>query len=245
MQKTLVLGATSAIAIEYCRLLASQGASLVLVARNQERLNVLKSDLLVRGASSVETLQSDLADISLHAQLITTVLTRHADLSSVLIAYGILGDQKEAERDFAVARQILDVNFTSVVSLLTPLANHFEKLARGSIIVISSVAGDRGRQSNYLYGSSKAALSAYLQGLRNRLSRSNVQVLTVKPGFVDTPMTAAFKKGPLFVGPEVIARGIHRAVSKGRNEVYLPWFWFPIMQVIKSIPEPLFKRMKL
>ena len=120
-----------------------------------------------------------------------------------------------------------------------------EERKYGCIAVISSVAGDRGRQSNYIYGTAKGALTLFLQGLRNRLARSNVQVLTLKPGFVDTPMTAHLKKGLLFVSPETIAKGILRSIQKKKNEVYLPWFWYFIMKIIKTIPEFIFKRMKL
>ncbi|MDQ3267568.1 MAG: SDR family NAD(P)-dependent oxidoreductase, partial [Pseudomonadota bacterium] len=136
-------------------------------------------------------------------------------------------------------------NFLSVVSLLTLLANRFEEQGHGCLAVISSVAGDRGRQSNYFYGSAKGGLSVFLQGLRNRLASRGVQVLTIKPGFVDTPMTTGFKKGALWVGPNVIAAGIHRAIRRHSNEVYLPWFWWGIMTIIKAIPERIFKHLKL
>jgi len=139
----------------------------------------------------------------------------------------------------------LQTNFTTVVSLLTLLANLFERQGRGSIAVISSVAGDRGRQSNYVYGAAKGALTIYLQGLRNRLAKANVHVLTIKPGFVDTPMTRDFKKGLLWVGPDVIARGIVKAIDKRKDVAYLPFFWRYIMFIIKIIPERIFKRLSL
>ena len=132
-----------------------------------------------------------------------------------------------------------------MVSFLTPVANYFEKLQKGTIAVGSSVAGDRGRQSNYLYGTAKGAKTIFLQGLRNRLTKSGVQVLTIKPGFVDTPMTAHIEKGPLFVDPEVIAQGIMKAIKNKRDVVYLPFFWRWIMLIIKLIPEKIFKRLSL
>jgi len=144
-----------------------------------------------------------------------------------------------------VAMMELQTNFTTVVSLLTLLANLFERQGRGSIAVISSVAGDRGRQSNYVYGAAKGALTIYLQGLRNRLAKANVHVLTIKPGFVDTPMTRDFKKGLLWVGPDVIARGIVKAIDKRKDVAYLPFFWRYIMFIIKIIPERIFKRLSL
>ena len=143
-------------------------------------------------------------------------------------------------------RQEIETNALSVINLLTLLANHLEKQQHGVIAVISSVAGDRGRQSNYVYGAAKGMVTLFLQGLRNRLTKVNVDVVTIKPGFVDTPMTAAFdKNGPLWARPEQIAKGIIRAMQKGKDEVYLPWFWWGIMLIIKHIPEIIFKRMSL
>jgi len=129
--------------------------------------------------------------------------------------------------------------------LLTPIANRFERQGFGCIAVISSVAGDRGRQSNYIYGTAKGALTIFLQGLRNRLHKSGVHVLTIKPGFVDTPMTSEFKKGLLGVGPESIAKGSHRAIARKKNVVYLPWFWRGVMALIKAVPERIFCRLAL
>ena len=154
-------------------------------------------------------------------------------------------NKKTGEQDYAYTEQALRTNFLSVVSLLTPIANQLEKQHYGCIAVISSVAGDRGRQSNYVYGAAKGALTIFLQGLRNRLQAANVCVLTIKPGFVDTPMTADLKKGALWAKPESVAKGIYRAIKRRKNSVYLPWFWWPIMMVIRHIPEPIFKRLKL
>jgi short-subunit dehydrogenase len=136
-------------------------------------------------------------------------------------------------------------NGTSTIALLTLIANRMQQARRGSIAVISSVAGDRGRSSNYLYGSAKAAVSTFLGGLRQRMAKHGVDVITIKPGFVDTPMTRDFKKGALWAKPEAIAAGIVKAVDKGRPVVYLPWFWFIIMTIIRSVPEFLFKRLSL
>lgn len=244
-KNVLVVGATSAIARETSRLFARDGARMILVGRNRQKLDHTIDDLSTRGADIVEGIQADLADFSTHAKIIETATSAFPTLDVGLFAHGVLGDQKEAEADYKVAEEIIRLNFLSVMSLLTPLANHMESRKHGSLVVISSVSGDRGRQSNYVYGASKGALSIYLQGLRNRLFRSGVKVLTVKPGFVDTPMTADFKKGPLYVTPDVIARGIYRAIEKGKDEVYLPWFWWGIMAIIKSIPELVFKRLKM
>ena len=245
MKKVLVLGATSAIAQATVRLLAARGASLYLVGRNAERLEAVAKDARTRGAAKVESEALDLDDLTQHEALVERAATALGGLDGALIAHGILGDQKVAERSYTDTEKVLRTNFLSAVSLLTPLANRFEAQKAGTLVVISSVAGDRGRQSNYVYGASKGALSVFLQGLRNRLARSGVAVVTVKPGFVDTPMTADLKKNALFASPETVARGMLRAADKGRNEVYLPGFWRLIMFIIRSIPEPLFKRMKL
>jgi short-subunit dehydrogenase len=163
----------------------------------------------------------------------------------VLIAHGSLPDQKACEQDTQKTLEAINTNAISTISLLTYLANHFERQGRGTIAVISSVAGDRGRQSNYVYGTAKAAVTVFLQGLRNRLYKSGVQVLTIKPGFVDTPMTAAFKKGLLWASPEEIAKAIYIAIATTKDIIYAPWYWRWILLIIRHIPEILFKRLSL
>ncbi|HYO51716.1 SDR family oxidoreductase [Archangium sp.] len=245
MKKVLVLGATSAIAQSTVRLLSARGASLYLVGRNTERLEAVAKDARTRGAARVETETLDLDDATQHEALVERAAAALGGLDGALLAHGILGNQEAAQRSYAEAEKVLRTNFLSAVSLLTPLANRFEAQKAGTLVVISSVAGDRGRQSNYVYGASKGALNVFLQGLRNRLARSGVAVVTVKPGFVDTPMTAAMKKNALFAQPEKVARGILRAADARKDEVYLPGFWGPIMFAIRGIPERVFKRMKL
>lgn len=245
MKKILIVGATSAIAEATARRFAARGTELFLLARNQERLASLCEDLQVRGASSIHSEIFDANDVARHSGLIDTVIERLGGLDLVLVAHGTLGDQKACEQDAALTLSELNTNALSVISLLTPLANHLEKQGHGSIAVISSVAGDRGRQSNYVYGAAKGALSIFLQGLRNRLNKTGVQVLTIKPGFVDTPMTAAFPKGPLWATPEKVAGDIDKAIAKGKDVLYTPGFWCPIMAIIRSIPEFVFKRLSL
>lgn len=245
MKKVLVLGATSAIAQSTVRLLAARGAALYLVGRNAENLAAVAQDAATRGASKVESQALDLNDCDAHEALVERAYQTLGGLDGVLLAHGVLGDQAAAERSYAEAEKVLRTNFLSAVSLLTILANRFEAQKAGTIVVISSVAGDRGRQSNYVYGASKGALSVFLQGLRNRLSRSGVAVVTVKPGFVDTPMTAHVKKNALFATPEQVARGIVRAADRKADEVYLPGFWAFIMFAVRSVPERMFKRMKM
>ncbi len=243
--KILIVGATSAIAQETARLFAAEGKSLFLVARNANNLNAVAEDLRVRGASKVETAVLDLNELSEHAALLQKATQSLGGLDIALIAHGTLGNQEASQADFNVARQELKTNFLSVVSLLTLIANRFEAQKSGVIAVISSVAGDRGRGSNYVYGTAKAGVSVFLQGLRNRLSKAGVTVITIKPGFVDTPMTAHIKKGPLFVGPDAVAKGIYQAILNKKDVVYLPPFWFGIMSVIIHIPESIFKRLNL
>ncbi|MFH1493844.1 MAG: SDR family oxidoreductase [Pseudomonadota bacterium] len=245
MQKILIIGATSAIAEATARLFALKGARLYLLARNQERLESLAGDLKIRGAASVDYAAFDANDFSCHEAAINQAIEKMEGIDVVLIAHGTLGDQNACEKSFDLTLRELNTNAISAISLLTHLANHFEAQRHGTIAVISSVAGDRGRQSNYVYAAAKGAVTVFLQGLRNRLCKSNINVLTVKPGFVDTPMTAAFKKGPLWATPEAIAIGIERAITKRKDIVYLPFWWRFIMQIITHIPERIFKRLSL
>ncbi|MEJ2361883.1 MAG: SDR family oxidoreductase [Gammaproteobacteria bacterium] len=245
MKRVLILGASSAIAEHTARLFAQRGDRLLLVARNTQRLKTISDDLRVRGALDCDYRVADLSDTSTHDTLLNEASTQLGGLDIVLIAYGTLGEQKACEQDFNAALKELQTNCLSVLSLLTLLANQMEQQGSGTLAVISSVAGDRGRQSNYVYGTAKGAISIFLQGLRNRLSKSRVQVLTIKPGFVDSPMTRDFDKGLLWVKPAVIAQGIYRAIDKQKDVVYLPFFWRYIMFIIKLIPEKIFKRLSL
>lgn len=245
MSRILIFGATSAIAEQTARLYAERGEQLMLVGRDKAKLERLAEDLKIRGAQQTACLAIDLNDTSQHEALLIKTEKELGGIDLALIAYGTLGDQQACEQDFAVAEQELQTNCLGVLSLLTLLANRLEAQQSGHIAVISSVAGDRGRQSNYIYGTAKGALSIFLQGLRNRLHKAGVHVLTIKPGFVDTPMTQDFKKGLLWVKPEVIAQGIVRAIDKKRDVVYLPFFWRYIMLIIRLIPEFIFKRLSL
>ena len=245
IKRILIIGATSAIATATARRYAAHGAAFHLVARDGEHLMTVARDLELRGASKVSTAVADLLDADQHAMLIDAAVAELGTFDLVLIAHGVLPDQRRCEFDPAALRAVFAVNTLSTLSLLTLIANRCETQGHGTIAVVSSVAGDRGRQSNYVYGASKAAIDVFLGGLRNRLTRAGVQVLTIKPGFVDTPMTAAFAKGPLWATPALIAEGIERAVARRLDVVYLPWFWWIIMLVIRTIPERLFKRLSL
>jgi len=245
MQKVVIIGATSAIAEATARLYAARGAQLFLVARNAERLEDIAADLLVRGSQEVFHAILDVNDLPDHARVIDAIWSSMGNVDVALIAHGTLPDQGQCESSANVALKEFFTNGTSTIALLTAMAPRFEAQRKGTMAVISSVAGDRGRQSNYLYGSAKAAVTAFASGLRQRMAKLGVNVLTIKPGFVDTPMTKEFKKGALWAKPGAIAHGILRAADQGRSVVYLPGFWLPIMLVIRHIPEFIFKRIKL
>jgi short-subunit dehydrogenase len=241
----LVLGATSSIAIAAMRQLVSPARRFMLVGRNSDRLTAVAQDLLTRGAASVDIWVMDLDDTTGHPEMLATAAQRLGKIDLALIAHGVLGNQQTAEQDFEAAAAILHTNFMSAVSLCTWLGNYFQLQHGGSLAVISSVAGDRGRKSNYVYGASKGALNIFLEGLRNRIDRDGVQVLTIKPGFVATPMTAHVEQNLLFASPEKVAKGILHAVDKRKDVVYVPGFWALIMFMVRSIPGWQFKKMNM
>ena len=244
-KKILVLGATSGIAEATCRIWAAEGASLFLVARNPEKLDAVAADLKTRGAAYVGTAVADLDDTSQHPALLAHAVNSLTGLDVAYLAHGILGDQAKAEQDFATAEQILHTNFVSVVSLLTWLANFCVQRRWGVLAVISSVAGERGRKSNYLYGASKAGLTAFLGGLRNRVDREGVTVLNIKPGPVKTAMTSAMAGNEKFADVNKVAQSIVKAVEAKADNLYVPFQWQPIMFVIRHIPERVFKKLNL
>lgn len=243
--RILVLGATSVIASGVMRPLAARGASFYLVARNPEKLAAVAADLHTRGAAAVHTRVMDLDDTAAHIAMLAEATQKLGTIEMALLAHGILGDQEKAQADYTAAEAILRTNFLSAVSLITWLANYFEQSRQGILAVISSVAGDRGRKSNYVYGASKGALDIFLDGVRNRIDRSGVQVLTIKPGFVATPMTAHLEQNALFAHPYGVGQGILRAIDKGKDVVYVPPMWAVIMFLIRAIPRSVFKKMNL
>jgi decaprenylphospho-beta-D-erythro-pentofuranosid-2-ulose 2-reductase len=245
MKKILIVGATSAIAEAATRIWAQSGDHLFLVARNPKKLEALVADLRVRGCRQVDSYVMDVNDFAVHGKMLDAAEAALNGLDTVLIAHGTLSDQGACQQSVDLAMLEIRTNALSVIALLTHIANRFEQRKKGTIAVISSVAGDRGRQSNYVYGSAKAMVTAFTSGLRQRLYKSNVAVLTIKPGFVDTPMTAEFKKGVLWTSPEKVAARIVCACKLNRDVVYAPWFWLVIMTIINTIPEKLFKRLSL
>ena len=240
-----IFGATSAIAQSVARIYAAEGARFFLAGRNEEHLQAVAEDLRVRGACDVHVETADLALIETCAPLCDAATRALGVIDVALVAHGTLPDQALCERDPAALRDALAVNFTSYACLLTQLANAMEAQGRGSLVAIGSAAGDRGKRRNYIYGAAKSGIATLQEGLMGRLARAGVRVTLVKPGFVDTPMTAAFAKGPLWISSERAGRIIVRAIRKGTTTVYVPWFWRWIMAVLRVVPQRLFSRLDL
>ena len=245
MSGILVFGATSAIAQAAARIFAARGERLHLVGRDAAKLAVVAEDLRVRGAAAVTTAAADLDDCTRHAQLLEEGRASLGALDVVLVAQGVLPDQRECERSASATRAALLTNFLAPAALLGEAAAMLEAQQGGVLVAISSVAGDRGRKSNYVYGAAKGGLALFLEGLASRLRGSGVHVVTVKPGFVDTPMTATFRKGLLWASAESVGRGIVRAVDRRAHVVYLPWFWRPVMWGLRQLPRALFERLPI
>ena len=235
----LVVGATSSLAQALCRVLAKRGYSLTLAGRDEEELQLLASDIAVRFGSECRLMRADLAAPDFSPEECVALA---GEFDSLILATGDMGNGDN--RDLVNLSYVTHLNYTVPAQLAAAAAEQMAARGGGTIVVISSVAGDRGRQSNYAYGSAKAALSTFASGLRNRYAKERVHVLTVKPGFVDTPMTWGMKS-PLIAARESVAETIARAMKKKKNVIYTPFFWRFIMLIIRHIPEPIFKRLKL
>lgn len=243
MKQVLIIGAKSDMAKATASLYAQKGYELLLAARNVNELQPFASDLKIKEEKEATLIELDLLDYKSHKPFYTS-LEQQPDL--VICFVGYLGEQEVAEKNFDQAKLITDTNYTGVMSILNIIANDFEVKKKGTIVCVSSVAGERGRKSNYLYGAAKAALSTYLSGLRNRLFSAGVHVLTVKPGFVDTEMTKDLElPGLLTAKPEEVANDIYKAEQKKKNTLYTKWMWKWIMLIIRNIPEGIFKKMNL
>lgn len=241
----LILGATSTIARAMAGELAAGGRNLMLVGRDLDELDAISRDLTIRHGVATSIHHIELLDLDSHARVIRDCLsTATTSVEGVVLAFGELGDQALAQRDPGECRRMLETNFTACASVLELLAEYFESRGEGWICALTSVAGDRGRQSNYVYGAAKAGLTTYLQGLRNRLYRRGVHVVTVKLGIVDTQMTFGIPL-PVAADPRQVARSIVRAIHSRRDVVYVPGIWRWIMLGIRGIPERFFKRMRL
>lgn len=243
MEYILIIGAKSDIAKAIAKKYAVNGYNLYLAARKSNELQDFASDIKIRNQRDVKCLDIDILDYKSHQNFYNSLAEKPIGVISVV---GYLGDQEKAQNDFEEAKKIMDTNFTGVVSFLNVVANDFEKNKNGFIVGISSVAGDRGRKSNFIYGSAKAAFTTYLSGLRNRLFNSNVHVLTVKPGFVATKMTENLDLPKKLTGqPKEVAEDIYKAQQKGKNVIYTKWFWRWIMLIIKNVPEFQFKKLSI
>lgn len=248
LNRVVIFGATSDIAEHVARQLVEQGSSVICVARNTERLDSLIKDLRVRASNSqiVEPYLADLSDINLHGKIWNYATEKMCGCDAVVMAHGILPNQQECEQSVEKTLESIQINALSIISLLTIIANDFEQKKTGVIAVITSVAGDRGRQSNYVYGSAKGMVSLFLQGLRNRLYKSKIDVVNIKPGFTRTRMTEGMNRDSfLWADADQTAKGIIKAMRKGQQDVYLKSIWWLVMLIIKHIPETIFKRLSL
>ena len=239
----IIIGATSEIAKEVGRIYASQNNEFFLVGRDVQRLDSIKSDYLVRGSAKVLTYVADLDESSTFQQIFNQCCAHFKQIDLLILAHGSLPDQVGIENNFLEVERYAKTNFISYTSLLTVFANKFELQKNGSIAVFSSVAGDRGRRSNYIYGSFKAGIQAFLEGYAARMSRAGVHVLDIRPGMVDSPMTSHLKKGLLFASADKVAQDIVKSITKKKSVLYTPFFWRYIMIIIKNIPRKFFYKL--
>lgn len=243
MQTVLILGAASDIAEAIAYAYAKRGDDVILAARNSTRLERTRSDMEIRFGKAPLVKEFDATAFDTHADFYAG-LPKAPD--TVVCVFGYMTDNENALFDFSLAKQTIDVNYTGAVSILNRAALQMAERGSGTIVGISSVAGERGRQSNFIYGSAKAGFTAYLAGLRNYLFHKGVHVLTVKPGFVNTKMTAGLPLNPkLTAQPAQIAADVLRAADKKKNVLYSLWMWKYIMAIIRNIPEGMFKKMKM
>ncbi len=239
----LILGAGSDMAVAIARKYASESYAIQLAARRPEQLHALQQDLQIRHNTTATTHAFDATDFDSHAAFYQSLPVKP---EIVICVFGYLGDQEKGQRDWQEASRILHTNYTGAVSILNVVAEDMAARKSGTIIGISSVAGERGRMSNYLYGSAKAGFTAYLSGLRNRLFHTGVHVMSVQPGFVNTRMTENLSLPPLLTAqPEQVAKDVFKAAAKKKNVIYTKWFWRYIMLIIRNIPEFIFKKLKL
>ncbi|MEM9684427.1 MAG: SDR family NAD(P)-dependent oxidoreductase, partial [Pseudomonadota bacterium] len=240
----IVMGASSSIGRAFARQAAADGADIVLAGRDTDDLQRLAADVALRADCDVDVIYFDAQATGQHEEFVDRCVGRDGSINLMLL-FGTMPDQDATDADFELARQSIEVNYVGAVSVLNRFAPHLEKQGAGKVVVLSSVAGDRGRIKNYLYGSAKGALNLYLQGLRARLQRSEVSVTTVKAGFMDTDMTFGLPGMFLVASPEDCAAACLKLSDKGREVAYFPFFWWGIMTIIKAIPERIFKRLSI
>ena len=242
--KILIVGATSAIAIATARRFAIRNPHFCLFARNINKMESVSKDLIIRGAASAKCLSIDLVDQDQQTAKIKEAFSLFKGFDVVLVCYGFLPNQSQCETNIKQINNALDCNALSVLSLLTTLVPYMENSNKATIAVVTSVAGDRGRRSNFIYGSAKAMVSSYLQGLRGKLAKTNISLLEIRPGLVDSPMTSHLPKTRLFSSPDTIGKKIEWGIDKQKTTIYAPGYWRPIMWVVKLMPDKLFMRVK-
>jgi decaprenylphospho-beta-D-erythro-pentofuranosid-2-ulose 2-reductase len=244
VQSVLVLGGGSDIALATCRkLVGGRGARVVLAARKPEACDAAVAELRKAGASDVQTVAFDATDYASHEAFVRSTFERFGDFDVVLVAFGVLGDQERAEHDAREALDIVQTNYTGVVSVTVPLVERLRAQGRGVLVLLSSVAGERVRRSNFVYGSSKAGIDGYYQGLAASLQGSGVQVTIVRPGFVHTKMTDGLKAAPLAATPEQVADATVRAIARGTEIVWVPPALRFVMIVLRHMPRVVFRRL--
>ncbi len=239
----VILGATSAIAHSVSKCYVAKDVNFILVARNNEKLDIVAQDLISIGAGSVEKYTLDFDNYKKQSDFVHYIESKGIVIDLLFLAYGVLHTQIDCEKNISNTIEQINSNYNSVIVLLTMISPLLEKNQRGCIAVITSVAGDRGRKSNFIYGSAKAGVTTFLEGLRYKLFESGVSVVTLKPGFIDTPMTEDYKKGLLWVSSDVAANYIVKAISRKKAIAYIPPFWFWIMFVIRLIPNFIFRKL--
>ena len=243
MARILIIGATSAIAEACARRFAERGDALFLVARDEQHLESIAADLSTRGAAHIGRARLDVTEFEHHAEAVEQAWRELDGIDTALIAHGSDAYERDHLQSPDMLRRGMDTNATATIALMARIGMRMAVARHGTLAVISSVAGDRGRAANLLYGAAKAAVISYASGLRQHFLRRGVHVLDIRPGWVDTPLTAKLKKSALFAQPDTVARGIVRAIDRKRNVVYLPWFWAPLMFLVRHIPEPIWKRL--
>lgn len=240
----IILGATSTIARSFARMAASRGEGVILAGRDMAEMERSASDCRHRGSPIAEAIAFDARDAKTFGPILKRARALQDEVS-VAVFVGSMPPQDEIDADPSLIPGTVTDSFTGPAQFLTAIAPFLEEQGRGTVVGVGSVAGDRGRIGNYVYGAAKAGFHTYLSGLRNRLGRSGVHVVTVKPGTVDTAMTWGMEKLPFVVAPEKIASDIFRAVDRARNVLYTPLIWWPVMTVIRLIPERIFKKMSI